>query len=129
MTQAPGSVTETGATLNGGVNPNRLATTYHFEYGTTTLYEAQSPAVEAGAGSGSSTVAVSTALTGLIAGTTYHYRLVATNAAGPTLGSDHSRRSSTPRRAKSTTRQLVMISRRQTSGRIGRKRPKSPWVP
>ena len=82
------SVLVTTATLNGSVDPRGSATTYHFEYGTTTLYEAQSPAVEAGAGSGSSTVAVSTALTGLIAGTTYHYRLVATNAAGPTLGSD-----------------------------------------
>jgi hypothetical protein len=82
------SMTETTATLNGSVDPNGLATTYRFEYGTTTLYGAQSPVVEADAGSASSAVAVSTALIGLSAGTTYHYRLVATNAAGPTFGSD-----------------------------------------
>jgi hypothetical protein len=87
-TQAASSVGASSATLNGTVNPGRLATTYHFEYGTTTAYGSQSPAVDASAGSGSTAVSVSTALSSLTAGTTYHFRLVATNAAGATLGSD-----------------------------------------
>jgi hypothetical protein len=87
-TQAASSVTATAATLNGSVDPNGSATSYHFEYGTTTSYGSQSPAVDASAGSGSSAVAVSTNLSGLSAGTTYHFRLVATNSGGTTVGSD-----------------------------------------
>jgi phosphodiesterase/alkaline phosphatase D-like protein len=88
VTQAATLVTSTGAQLNGTVNPGRLATTYHFEYGTTTGYGSQSPAVDASAGSGSAAVAESATLTGLTAGTTYHYRLVATNSAGTVQGAD-----------------------------------------
>jgi len=87
-TQAANSVTSSAATLNGSVSPNRLATTYHFEYGTTTSYGSQSPAVDPNAGSGSTGVAVATSLSGLTAGTTYHFRLVATNSAGTTYGDD-----------------------------------------
>jgi hypothetical protein len=82
------SVGETSGTLNGSVDPNGSTTTYHFEYGPTTSYGSQSPAVDASAGSGSSPVAVSTSLSGLSAGTTYHFRLVATNPAGLTFGAD-----------------------------------------
>jgi len=87
-TQAATLITAGGAQLNGTVDPGRLATTYHFAYGTTTAYGSQSPAVDVSAGSGSSAVAVSTTLSGLTAGTTYHFRLVATNAAGTVAGSD-----------------------------------------
>ena len=85
-TSAASSVLDTTATLNGSVNPNRLSTTYHFEYGTTTAYG--SSTTSAGAGSGTSDVGASANLTGLTPGTTYHCRLVATNAAGTTTGSD-----------------------------------------
>src|SRR5213593_4140375 len=64
-TQRASAISATAATLNGTVNPNRLATTYHFEYGTTTSYGSQSPAVDASAGSGSSPVSVSTNVSGL----------------------------------------------------------------
>ena len=33
-----GSVTTSGATVSGNVNPNRVATTYRVEYGTTAAY-------------------------------------------------------------------------------------------
>jgi phosphodiesterase/alkaline phosphatase D-like protein len=75
-----------GETLNGKVNPERLATTYHFEYGTTTSYGSTSPS--GSAGTGGTAVSVNTLLSGLVAGTTYHYALVATNAAGTTVGAD-----------------------------------------
>jgi hypothetical protein len=87
-TGAATSVGDAAATLNGTVDPNGSATTYRFEYGTTTAYGSQSPAVDASAGSGASGVAVSTDLSGLSAATMYHYRLVATNVIGTSVGSD-----------------------------------------
>ena len=35
---AAGSLTTSGATISGSVNPNRVATTYRVEYGTTASY-------------------------------------------------------------------------------------------
>jgi Ca2+-binding RTX toxin-like protein len=74
------------ATLEGVVNPRGSATTYHFEYGTSAAYGSSTPNADAGGG----TIAkpVSAALDGLAVNTTYHYRLVATSAAGTTLGAD-----------------------------------------
>ena len=46
-----GSVTTGGATVSGDVNPNRVATTYRVEYGTTILYGSQTAPVSAGSGS------------------------------------------------------------------------------
>jgi hypothetical protein len=76
------------ATLHACVNPDRLATTYHFEYGETTAYGAEVPLGGQSIGSGSTPVAVSAALTSLKVGTTYHYRVVATNQAGASEGPD-----------------------------------------
>ena len=78
------------ATLNAEINPDELATTYHFEYGETSSYGAEAPAEGASAGSGSAPVAVSVTLSHLKLGITYHYRVVAENAApgSPTFGSD-----------------------------------------
>ena len=64
-----------------------MATTYRFEYGTSTSYGLQT--AEADAGSGTGAVDASANLGGLTTDTTYHYRVVATNAAGVTRGSDH----------------------------------------
>jgi sugar lactone lactonase YvrE len=79
-------VTATGATLAGTVNPNGSETTYYFEYGPTTSYGTKTS--EVSAGSGRSAVEESKVLASLEFGTTYHYRLVAKNVAGTTLGSD-----------------------------------------
>lgn len=87
-TTAATSVTATAATLNGTVNPNGLATTYYFQWGTTTSYGTNT--TSASAGSGTSTLSFSEPITGLITGTTYHFRIVATNADGTTYGSDMS---------------------------------------
>ncbi len=81
-----GSVTTGGATVSGDVNPNRVATTYTVEYGTTILYGSQTAPVSAGAGSAA--VAASIPLTGLTSSTTYHARLVAVSAGGTTYGPD-----------------------------------------
>jgi phosphodiesterase/alkaline phosphatase D-like protein len=79
-------VTDTAAVLHGTVNPNGSATTYYFQWGLTAAYGVQSD--EHAAGHGTRAVSVSTTASGLIPGTTYHYRLVATNGAGTTLGAD-----------------------------------------
>lgn len=87
-TDTASSVASTTATLNGHVNPENQSTTYQFDYGTTTSYGTSVPSPAGSAGSGGSSVAESYNLTGLTAGTTYHYRVEATNATGTTFGSD-----------------------------------------
>jgi len=86
--------TDTTATLNAAVTPNGAATTVSFEYGTTTNYGANSAAQAIG--SGNSPVNASNNLTGLTAGTLYHYRVNATNSVGLTIGADGTFETSTP---------------------------------
>ncbi len=86
-TKAATGIGETGATLNGVVDPENAETKYYFEYGTTQSYGSKTP--EASAGSGTTNVEESKALTGLAASTTYHFRLVATNSNGTTDGADN----------------------------------------
>jgi phosphodiesterase/alkaline phosphatase D-like protein len=86
VTASATAVTPTSATLNGTVDPSGRPTTWYFEYGTSTSYGTKTPVKDAGSGSGSS--AVSAAVTGLKTGRTYHFRIVATNDAGTSRGSD-----------------------------------------
>jgi hypothetical protein len=74
------------ATVSGTVNPSGAATSYFFEYGSTSAYGMQTS--PASAGSGTANVPVEQMLSGLAASTTYHYRLVATNSTSTSLGSD-----------------------------------------
>lgn len=74
------SITSTTATLNGVVVPNKTATTYYFQYGTSTSYGRQTPSATA---NGNASKTVSANVTGLTANTTYHYRLVAKSAGNP----------------------------------------------
>lgn len=76
------SIGNTTATLHGTVNPNGLATTYHFEYGPTQALGSVSPTVAPSAGAGTTAVPVSTKVIGLSPDTTYYYELVASNSAG-----------------------------------------------
>jgi len=80
------AVSATSATLAGTVDPNGFTTTYHFDWGTTTAYGERSPAPDASAGSGSAPSPVTQVLTGLTPGTTYHFRLVASNCASCSNG-------------------------------------------
>jgi len=88
VTEAATSITQTAATLNATVNPGaEELSECSFEYGTSTAYGQSAPcsslpeAVEY-------PVAVSAAITGLTANTTYHYRISATNPSGPSKGAD-----------------------------------------
>ena len=82
------NVTAVAARLAASVDPNGRATTYHFEYGTSTSYGKRT--AEASAGSGQSARSVSAAISGLTANTRYHYRVVASNDAGVARGRDRS---------------------------------------
>jgi phosphodiesterase/alkaline phosphatase D-like protein len=77
-------VAQTSMTLNGIVDPKGHATTYYFEYGTTTNFGFETSPVGAGAGTGGFAVAVQ--VSGLASNTTYHFRLVAVNVGGTALG-------------------------------------------
>jgi len=76
------------ATLHAKIDPDEIATTYHFEYGETTAYGSEAPPGGQSIGSGSEPVAVSASLSKLRLGVTYHFRVVAENTAGTTTGPD-----------------------------------------
>ena len=76
------------ATIKAKIDPDQLASIYHFEYGETTAYGNETPKGGASIGSGAEPVAVSAALTGLKLGVTYHFRVLASNQAGTTIGPD-----------------------------------------
>jgi phosphodiesterase/alkaline phosphatase D-like protein len=83
------AVTQTTATLTALVTPNLSPTTFHFEYGPGGDYGSatrESPSI--GADEAGHELAVP--LSGLAPGTTYHFRIVATNAIGAAASSDHS---------------------------------------
>jgi DNA-binding beta-propeller fold protein YncE len=87
-TETAESVGSSTATLKGVVNPEGQEARYDFEYGTEEYnYSESTP--ELSAGSGSSPVKVSSAITGLSPGTTYHYRVIADGAGGIVAGTDH----------------------------------------
>jgi hypothetical protein len=75
------------ATLNGTVNPNGLNTAVHFDYGPTVNYGSSTAAQNY---SGSTAQNVIANVSNLRAGATYHFRIVASNAAGTTYGADRS---------------------------------------
>jgi hypothetical protein len=80
-TTAATAVTGGGATLNGTVNPNGFITTARFDYGLGDTY-GTTAALTLSPTNGTTAQTVSAALTGLTAGTTYNYRLTATNVDG-----------------------------------------------
>ncbi len=81
-------VTYGSAILDGWIDPHASNTSYYFQYGPTRAYGAQTGVADAGAGA--ATVKVALPVTGLLPYTTYHYRLIAVNAAGAKTGADSS---------------------------------------
>ncbi len=85
-TEPATNVKGTTATINALVDPEGSATSYQFEYGTTSAYGTTIPLTAKSAGAGVDPVAVSEALSGLQPGTTYYYRIVAWNMFGDVEG-------------------------------------------
>jgi len=69
------------------MNPNGAATTYSFDYGTTSSYGQTTTSVSAGSGTGNVSSAVS--VSGLSTDTIYHFRIVATNGSETSYGNDN----------------------------------------
>ena len=91
---APSAVTMTAATVNATINPNGIPASYHVDYGASTAYGVSTPTQELTAGLVAQPVAL--ALSGLQPGTTYHYRVVASNSGGTTYGTDQLLTTATP---------------------------------
>jgi streptogramin lyase len=87
-TEPATSLGQLSVTINGTVDPNANATSYRFEWGETTSYGSFAPLAYTLVDSDSSDHPVSQTLAGLRAGTTYHYRVVATSSIGTTMGDD-----------------------------------------
>jgi hypothetical protein len=90
-TEPASAISPAGATLNGVVRPEGSPLSEcRFEYGLTTAYGSSVPcSPEAGAiPADTAPHSVSADLSGLLVGTTYHYRLVAAGALGPENGED-----------------------------------------
>jgi len=81
------NVASFSATLNGTVNPNGPITAVHFDYGITTNYGSSTATQNY---QGSTTQNITANLSGLTTGATYHFRIVASNAAGTSYGADMS---------------------------------------
>jgi hypothetical protein len=91
-------VQATSATLLGAIDPRGLATSYYFQYGPTIAYGKQT--TPASLPAGTLRVKVGQAATGILPG--YHYRLVASNAAGLRPGKDRTYALSKAHEAKFT---------------------------
>jgi hypothetical protein len=84
QTQTATLVAATSAHLNASINPNGSDTTAYFQYGLTTTYGNTTTSGDFG----TSSQTVGYTVTGLSPNTTYHFRIVASNGAGTSYGSD-----------------------------------------
>jgi hypothetical protein len=85
ITDPATNVTSSLATLKAVVDPHGLTTSVYFQYGATTSYGLTTPMQSQ---AGNIFRDVSGNISGLNAGTAYHFRIVATNSAGITYGQD-----------------------------------------
>jgi hypothetical protein len=76
----------TSAMLNARIDPVGSNTSYHFDYGTSDSYGHTVPAEDESIGTEAQTV--SQPISGLDPGSTYHFRVTATNAEGTTVSPD-----------------------------------------
>jgi hypothetical protein len=120
VTEEASAVGAAGARLNGSVNPEGLALTEcKFEWGVTQSYGHTAACEEpdaTGVGTGGTPVPVHADISGLEAGTTYHFRLVATNASGSEAGEDE-----TLRTLGASIEEEAASLVTQTSARLGAK--------
>jgi hypothetical protein len=88
-TTAPSEVGPETAVLNGTLDPDSFDTHYYFEWGRTAAYGNVTPSLPGtDAGSAPGSKGVSMEISGLDHYTKYHYRLVAANSFGTTIGQD-----------------------------------------
>jgi hypothetical protein len=79
------NITTSSATLNGSLNPHGLTTMVNFQWGTTVSYGHSTPMLTQ---TGNTYRNISANISGLTTGTTYHFRIMATNSGGTRFGID-----------------------------------------
>jgi hypothetical protein len=94
VTGTASGVGQTTATVSGSVNPEGARASVAFQFGTTTAYGQSTTAQTTGPDNAAD--AFSAALSGLPAGTTIHYRAVATSDFGTQIGADQTLRTQSP---------------------------------
>jgi hypothetical protein len=87
ITLAASGISLDGAQLNGSVNANYFTSAASFEWGLTNAYGSTVNATPNQV-TGNTTTSVSAPLSGLLPGTTYHFRCVASNSGGNSYGQD-----------------------------------------
>jgi hypothetical protein len=87
-TGAASEVSAASATLAGTVDPQGWETGYYFEYGPTTAYGSRWPSLPVILGALTGGQSIVTFLQNLQPGTSYHYRLAASNPGGTSYGAD-----------------------------------------
>ncbi len=89
-TGAVSAIGQASANVTGTVTPEGAETYYYYEYGPTTEYGQSTVPAGPGVsvGSGTSAVVAPASLLPLVAGVSYHYRLVAWNEFGTSYGQD-----------------------------------------
>jgi 6,7-dimethyl-8-ribityllumazine synthase len=116
------SVTYSTATLNAALDSRGHTTTWYFDYGTTTSYGLKTASHSQGATPGSHNVTFG--IGGLNAGTVYHFRLVATNSSGTSVGPDSAFTTAGPAVTVAASVQAVVIPRALTlRGRVASGKP------
>ena len=85
ITNGATNVTASSGTLNGSLDPHGLTTNVFFQYGTTTNYGSATPMQSQ---TGNTYRNIIANINGLTPHTTYHFRMVATNAGGTRMGTD-----------------------------------------
>ena len=85
ITNGATNVTTSSGTLNGSLDPHGMSTNVFFRYGTTTNYGSATPMHSQ---TGNTYRDITANINGLTPNTTYHFRMVATNAGGTRMGSD-----------------------------------------
>lgn len=121
-TGATSNIADSRATLNGTVNAQGEPTSFAFQYGTTTDYGLQTRPVTVGSDSSDRPVAADVAE--LTPGTTYQYRVIATNASGTTFGANQTFRTTgtapppAPRPVATTGSALATVAGATVNGTV-----------
>jgi hypothetical protein len=125
VTSAASGVTGSSATLNGSVTPNASTTSWYFEYGTSTNYGSKTAAKSIPAGTKATNV--SAGINGLTGGTTYHFRLVASNGGGATAGTDQSFTTSGPPSVQTAAPQSLTTTSATLTGSVNPQGHGTTW--
>ena len=89
-TTAATNIQGVSALLVGTVDPEGLASTYRYQYGTSPSLTSAAQTQSESAGEGTEAVPARAAIAGLTPDTTYYFRLVASNSSGTTTGATES---------------------------------------